>query len=161
VANLDVLFLQARLDEVPADLVAAWNARLERELSQGRLRTELAYAFGRLLEEAARPREPEPAPPGPPPVDLEPGPGFRRGYLAGLIAALPDDVRTGARADLAAFVRAAQAPCGDSEVQALLGHLSGDPLRPAPLRREAAGLRNNPMQVHELAGVLTILLDNL
>src|SRR5262249_31443567 len=55
VANLDGLFLQGEVGQVPPELIRTWIARLERELAQGRLRAEFAYAFGRLLEEPAEP----------------------------------------------------------------------------------------------------------
>lgn len=53
VANLDPLLLEMTTTRASAETVAYWRARLERELGQGRLRAELVYVFGALLEQLA------------------------------------------------------------------------------------------------------------
>jgi hypothetical protein len=164
VANLDALFLQGRVDEVPDDLLAAWTQRLQRELAQGRLRAELAHAFGRLLDEPA----PAPAPEAPPdPVflraDTLPEPDrFTPAFLDELFGLFDARTLEGIRRSVRDFAdNQASAAATDDEVKLLLLLLKREPSGPAEMRRQAAAALDSPTQVHEYAGVLTILLANL
>src|SRR5579871_3417632 len=51
VANLEPLLHEIADHSETGEAVAFWRQRLERELAQGRLRTEIAYIFGSLIEE--------------------------------------------------------------------------------------------------------------
>src|SRR5262249_52828200 len=51
VLNLEILLNQRH---PPADVVALWLRRLEAETAAGRLRSEIVYLFGALLEEWGR-----------------------------------------------------------------------------------------------------------
>jgi hypothetical protein len=53
VANLEPLLLEMQTNAASQETVAFWRARLERELSNGRLRSEMVTIFGALLEEWA------------------------------------------------------------------------------------------------------------
>src|SRR5437660_1073534 len=55
----------------------------------------------------------------------------------------------------------AGAAASDEEVRAVLTLLRRDATRTPELRRQAAQAADSPTQVHEYAGVLTILLANL
>src|SRR5215831_3465654 len=58
VANLEVLLRDLDLEQgkASAEVLAFWRAELERELARGRMRAEIVYTFGALLEERAVPR---------------------------------------------------------------------------------------------------------
>lgn len=51
VANLQLLLRSAQHDKDALETLTFWRENLENELSQGRLRAEIVYAFGALLEE--------------------------------------------------------------------------------------------------------------
>jgi hypothetical protein len=51
VANLHLLLHTAQNGEGSLETLAFWRTKLEQELEQGRLRAEIVYAFGALLEE--------------------------------------------------------------------------------------------------------------
>ena len=53
VANLHLLLRTAQNDESTLETLIFWRRNLEQELEQGRLRAEIVYAFGALLEEWA------------------------------------------------------------------------------------------------------------
>jgi hypothetical protein len=169
VANLDALFLEARLGTAPPALVESWVRRLRHELAQGRLRAEFAYVFGRLLDEWANP-DAGPAPDGgEPPPGEEPWAGLWEESPAATDLALLDRLFERNRAVFDAVresVRlfgegSAFRPVEDDEVRALLGALGRDIYRQASLRRQAVATLASNTQVHEYAGVLTILLSNL
>jgi len=54
VANLDPILVELEVrGQAPAETVAFWRGRLEKELDAGELRAEIVYVFGALLEEWA------------------------------------------------------------------------------------------------------------
>jgi hypothetical protein len=170
IANLDALFFEARVGTAPPGLVDSWVRRLQHELAQGRLRAEFAYVFGRLLDEWANPGTGEPAAGGtPPPPGEEPWAVMSDETPASVDLALLADlfrrneaVFAGARQAVRSFgEREALAPVSDDEVRALLGALGRDIYRQPSLRRQAVATLSGNTQVHEYAGVLTILLNNL
>jgi hypothetical protein len=163
VANLDALFLQGRLGVAPPDLVAAWQQRLEREIDRGRLRAEFAHAFGLVLAET---------PPAAPASSADPRllfadtaeerETFDLAFLDCLFDACDARGLEGLRGAVRAFADGnAGAAATDEEAQAVLTLLRRDPTRTPELRRQAARAADSTTQVHEYAGVLTILLANL
>src|SRR5262249_22348985 len=133
-------------------------------------RAEAAYVFGRLLEEAAQTR-PQTAPTtAPPPAPgKEPWAVFWEGTPPAVDLSLLEQLvqRNGnAFRFLQGGVNAfgfgdALKPADDTEVQALLGSLSRDIYRLPELKQQAAAALANRTLVHEYAGGLTILLNNL
>src|SRR5215469_3148405 len=53
VANLEPLLQGIDVDRSSLETINFWNSRLEKELTSGRLRSEIVYIFGALLEEWA------------------------------------------------------------------------------------------------------------
>jgi len=51
VANLELILHDVAIGRASAETTAFWRAHLEQELAQGRLRAEIVYIFGALLEE--------------------------------------------------------------------------------------------------------------
>ncbi len=163
VANLDALFLQGQLGIAPPDLVDAWLQRLQRELDRGRLRAEFAHAFGGVLAET-------PAPTVPAPVEAhllladtleEPSP-FDLAFVDSLFDALGPQALGPLGQEIRLFAEGnAGAAATDEELKAVLMLLKKDGTRPAEVRRQAAAALDSTTQIHEYAGVLTILLANL
>jgi hypothetical protein len=165
VRHLDALVLVDYLGSAPANLIDERTRFLERELAQGKLRAEFTYAFGQILSEWTAPAEVSiPTPEGQREgIDLlfEPPPARDEAEWWLTLESL-DEVLTATRAHVAeAERRKLSNPVSDAEVQAAFSHLVLDRQRPANFRREAAASRFNPDLVHEYAGVLTILLNDL
>lgn len=170
VANLNLLFLEEATGTASAAMIGDWNKRLERELQQGRLRTEFAHAFGQTLSEGAT--APMAAPENtkigsdgdtnPWQVLLQPPPAsvdlnwirewFRKNQQP--LTALREMLQTYGNGE-------ALNPATKEEVKALLALQSGDDFRQPYLRRQAMTAARSETMVDELTDTLTILLNNL
>jgi hypothetical protein len=165
IAHLDALTLADHLGTVPESLVAERTALLERELAQGRLRAEFTFAFGKILGEWTAPSDSTVAVESdqrlgidllfedPPPNDAVDG-WILLESLEPVLEATREWVQHAERHTL-------NNPITSEEVRAAFSHLVGDRQRPGSFRREATASRFNADLVHEYAGVLTILLNDL
>jgi hypothetical protein len=162
VANLDGLFLQGQLGIAPPDFVEAWLQRLQRELDRGRLRAEFAHAFGGVLAEPPSLAVPAPvetsfllADTVDEPTTCDPA------FLDTVLDTLGPQALEPLRQEIRRFAEGNAGAAVTDEVKALLTLLKKDGTRPAEVRRQAAAALDSPTQIHEFAGVLTILLANL
>jgi hypothetical protein len=167
VANLDAVLFQARAGRAEPELIDGWIKRLEQELARGRMRAEVAHVFGQLLAES-----PDPPPPGgePPAAGKEPWavfqeddpPGVDPSLLLDEVLGGQNSAFTSLRQQIQTFgVQGSLAPASDDEVTALLSGLARDVYRTPELRRKASTTLGNATLVHEYAGGLTILVNNL
>jgi hypothetical protein len=166
VANLDVLYLADELGSAPPGLVAERTALLDRELAQGRLRAEFTYAFGRILSEWTSPAADTALPAAEDAADSiallwqEP-PAVDRAWFDQAFAALEPALRT-VREAVDRFGRGdVFAPVRHEEVTTALQRMTRDSNALPSFRQQAGAVLTAQRQVHEYAGVLTILLNNL
>jgi hypothetical protein len=179
VANLELILRDLDADRTSSETVAFWRAELERELARGRLRSEIVYVFGALLEEWAAE--------GPRDKDAE---DAQREIESSLLGRLSD---TGEAHDHSAFLQSLfaglrlptrdalaksahqavehkvymavkyspQYSNGDSELEAILQRIKDDPYRSSAIRSQAQRFLLNPTLLKELADALTILIDHI
>lgn len=170
VANLDLLLREIDSGHASDETITHWRAQLEKELAQGRLRAEIIYLFGALLEEWATAAE-QAAPQDDEqsrvqmellaraahPVEIP----RERDLLASLFASFGLD-----NADFASYLRinlerSIYASVTPGELTPILRRISQDRYRSATTRREAQRFFNNDILRRELSDALTILLDNI
>ncbi|HEY8503053.1 MAG TPA: reverse transcriptase domain-containing protein [Gemmataceae bacterium] len=169
VVNLDILLDEAAAATAPADVLALWESRLERELAAGRARCEFVYLFGALLEEWARGTTADRR-------GSEESHEQRRRLLAEATAAPPPN----RHADVLDPLFAEGGPGGAGEAERLrkecaqelyepvgeyldfvIDQMAEDIYQPPRLRSEARQFAANPQWTKELADALTILCSEL
>lgn len=168
VANLEPLLNDSYLSD---ETLSFWHAQLAKELPQGRLRSELIYIFGALLEEWVQEKSQE----------LPPDPAGRAAYEqfftlhtrpseeAPLDAALLDTLftdRSFMDKDIAAwFQTLAQGFLENrittSELGRALERLGKSPETTASIRKQAQGLARDSVMCKEMADALSILLTHV
>jgi hypothetical protein len=170
VANLEALFLEAEQGAASPEQLRQCLDRLEREVAQGRLRADFSSLFGHLVEEwlAALDAPPRPAAAGNHPFDeklqlfLTPP---ERPLDLSVLQAVFDRHRP-----LFEAVRASVRACAEKEalatvttdlVRGILKILGNDITRAPDVRRQALESANDPLLVNEMAGALTVLVNNL
>lgn len=179
VGNLELILGQG---QASADTLAFWRAELQRELGRGRLRADIVYLFGALLEEWTAGSGDSGNGAG------SSSPDAVRDELLGLALGdrdgsphreFLDELFAGAeldRPELRREVRetvdaapyristeVAYKPDGTpvSELGAILQSIAKDIYRPAAVRAEAQRFLGNPTLLKELSDALTIMLDHL
>jgi hypothetical protein len=171
VANLEPLLGRADGGAVTPETITFWRERLEKELASGRLRSEIVYIFGALLEEWAS-SEPETAQAAAqreqvsaPMVErlLQPAP---TGDYAALLDTLFAELAFSDRKELveqmqkaiAAHLPARIAPV---ELAGVLNQLSGSPYHSPGIRKQAQSFAADHIMQKELADALTIMLEHV
>lgn len=175
VANLDLILRELNQRWLPNETIAFWQAELERELERGRLRAEIVYTFGALLEEWATQNAAE-APANPAQV------AARRELLAQaekastahvdgafldeLIASLhlaDQEAVTELRKAItdALTIELTYMPDGSTNIEAHLKRISMEPYRSPAVRSQAQRFLLNPTLQKELHDALGILIDHL
>src|SRR5262249_54019027 len=156
-----------------------WRAELQRELSRGRLRADIVYLFGALLEEwtAGSGRSAESASPaavgnellrlvlgdrdGSPHAglldELFAAAGLDSPEVRGELRKLVDD------APYRTSTEGSYTPAGRfvSDLGAILQSIAKDVYRPPSVRTEAQHFLGSPTLLKELSDALTIMLDHL
>jgi hypothetical protein len=161
VANLNILLFEANNNADTPESVSFWRKRLERELAQGRLRTEFVYTFGALLEEFTQQAGKHPA--GDPRQtylqllarlqEADPVPDYER-LLPSLLDAFPS-VRDESWQDYRL------SPPNKNEVKEIAEILSRNTHRSAHLRRQAERVANDDILCNELADALALMIDHV
>lgn len=182
VGNLELILGQGDGSQASSGTLAFWRAELQRELSRGRLRADIVYLFGALLEEwtagsggGGGGGEPD----APDAVRNElVGLAFgdrdgspHAGFLDELFAAAGLDSpelrrelrKTADDAPYRTSTDIAYLPDGTpvSELGAILQSIVKDVYRPASVRAEAQRFLGSPTLLKELSDALTIMLDHL
>ncbi len=170
VANLEPLLQEAESGQASPETISFWRARLEKELLTGRLRSEVVYLFGALLEEWALHQTSAPV--------SETNAEETQRLFAQQIGA---PTETGAFADLLdplftvfgftdveapahlqeALSDRLQRPVTTQELTEILEQLSADPYRSPACRSQAQGLLVDKVLLKEMADALTILLQHI
>jgi hypothetical protein len=160
VANLDVLLTELRLQGSSA-LLTHWQAALERELEQGRRRSEFVYIFGALLDEWAAASTDD--------SEAEARSSFAAAMFERLASPNP-------ASNFDAVLEAAQpeqlpprspkkdpirADVEEFELTETLRRLMGNPYGTPELRAEAGRYIEDRALQNELRDALTIMLSNL
>jgi hypothetical protein len=180
VGNLELILDQGDDSQASSETLAFWRAELQRELSRGRLRADIVYLFGALLEEwtAGSGGNGEPGAPdairsellGLALGDRDGSP--HTGLLDELFAATgldSPDLRRELRktVDDAPYRTSTDtteySPNGTpvSDLGAILQSIAKDVYRPASVRAEAQHFLGSPTLLKELSDALTIMLDHL
>jgi len=179
VGNLELILGQGDGSQASSGTLAFWRAELQRELSRGRLRADIVYLFGALLEEWTA---------GSGDSSESSAPDALRNELVGLALAdhdgsahpkLLDELFTGAGLDSPELQRELRKTVDDapyrtdtdiayqtdgtpvSELGAMLQSIAKDVYRPAAVRAEAQRFLGSPTLLKELSDALTIMLDHL
>ena len=167
IGNLDLIFLEQQAGNPSTTMIEGWEAKLQRELEQGRLRAEFAFAFGKLLDEWVNPPETGPEEK----IDAENSEPWR--LL--LQEPPPVDLSVLSEDSVKSFqhIRKLQENCReygtekifdpvtDKEIKALLSFQGRDDFRQPHLRRQALDAARSDTVINELADTLTILLNNI
>ncbi|HEU5345713.1 MAG TPA: reverse transcriptase domain-containing protein [Ktedonobacterales bacterium] len=179
VSNLELILGEGDGSQASPETLAFWRAELQRELSRGRLRADIVYLFGALLEEWTAASGSRGAPGAPDAVrsellglaltehDGSPHAGFLDDLFAATGLDSPEPRRTLRKsADDAPYHTSSDldyTPDGTptSELGALLQAIAKDIYRPASVRAEAQRFLGNPTLQKELSDALTIMLDHL
>lgn len=175
VANLELIIHELDQRWVPTETIAFWRAELARELERGKMRAEIVYTFGALLEEWAAENARETAgnlAQDAARVELLARASQDRAvtidtrFIDELIAAsnLADEEwlkewrQTIAEA---LTLEITYLPDGSPGLAAFLKPISMDPFRSASVRGQAQRFLLDPMLLKELTDALTILIDHL
>jgi reverse transcriptase-like protein len=181
VGNLELILGQGDGGDSRAssETLAFWRAELQRELSRGRLRADIVYLFGALLEEwtAGSGGSGESGAPdavrgelmGLALSDRDGSP--HTGFLDELFAAAGLDSpelrrelrKTVDDAPYRTSTEGSYTPEGEfvSDLGAMLQSIAKDVYRPASVRAEAQRFLGSPTLLKELSDALTIMLDHL
>ena len=170
VSNLEPLLQEAESGQASLETISFWRARLEKELSNGRLRSEVVYLFGALLEEWALQQTSAPA--------SETNDEETRRLIAQQADA-PAETAAAAEtldplfrtfgftgADAPALLQAAlsdrlQRQVDVKELTDVLEQMIADPYRSASLHSQARGMLLDKVLLKELADALTIVLQHV
>ena len=170
VTNLEPILHDVATGRASAETVAYWQTHLEQELAQGRMRAEIVYIFGALLEEwtkddladaqqkeAQRLAQAELLQDAAQPAKA----GTHEAFLDALFAAtnlndsqILDHVRKTVRETIYASVSPA-------ELKGVLARIRNDPYRTFAIRSQAQRFLFNSTLLKELADALTIQLDHI
>jgi Reverse transcriptase (RNA-dependent DNA polymerase) len=179
VGNLELIMGQGDGAEASSGTLAFWRAELQRELSRGRLRADIVYLFGALLEEWTAGSGSSAQSGAPEAIRselLRLALGDRDGsphttFLDDLFTATGLDspeVRRELRktVDDAPYRTSTEwvySPNGTpvSDMGAMLQGIAKDVYRPASVRAEAQRFLGSPTLLKELSDALTIMLDHL
>jgi reverse transcriptase-like protein len=182
VGNLELILRQGDGSQASSGTLTFWRAELERELRRGRLRADIVYLFGALLEEwtAGSADSSDSSEPG--------APDALKQELVGLALAdrdgsphtkLLDELFTSAGLDSPELRQELRKTVDDapyrtsadfvyeadgaevSDLGAMLQSIAKDVYRPAEVRAEAQRFIGNPTLLKELSDALTIMLDHL
>ena len=167
VANLEPLLNGMQFSE---ETLSFWRERLAKELPQGRLRSELIYIFGALLEEWVQERTQEPTPD---PVGVQMGAQLLE-VACQPAASLPDlsllDALFGERNAMAKELTALFQQCAGTilqdritvqELTGVLTQLSTSSNHSATIRRQAKSFLQDSVMCKEMAEALSIVLTRL
>ncbi len=170
VANLEPLLRDNAPDCTVSEVMDFWQRRLQQELEQGRLRSDIVYVFGTLLNDWAT------APPAPPPGDQQSG-TLRADLLTRItqtpeshtVTELLDSSFTAAGITQANMARhlysednvSLRAGVEPHEIRPLLQYLVQDRHRSAALRHDARRFLENNVLLKELTDALTMLVSSL
>ncbi len=170
VANLEPLLLEMQTSEASQETVAFWRARLERELSNGRLRSEMVYIFGALLEEWSS-HSSQKTPDDQESVEIQARlvSGITRPAEAGSFTALLDSLFASFSYSEAEAVSRMQRALGDSlrrrvttvELSPVLEQISHSPYRSPAERSGARTFLLDDLLQKELADALTLMLEHI
>jgi hypothetical protein len=167
VENLHVLRLETETDIVSEDLLKNWIERLEKEIIQGKQRLEAGLLFGLTLEDAARQSGTN--------VE-EPGKAEFEAFFVGLLQ------NEGSQPDLPAFKKwmnkqikhpdkikkavhkfieeEVLKPVSKQEAEYCIRAMKAHPYHHLALKSEIGAILGNDALINELAGTVTILLNN-
>ncbi|MGE5335203.1 MAG: hypothetical protein ACM3N4_10920, partial [Nitrososphaerota archaeon] len=179
VGNLELIVGQGDDSHASSGTLAFWRSELQRELSRGRLRADIVYLFGALLEEwtAGSGRSAESGAPDSVKSELlglalgDRDGSAHAGFLDNLFAAaglnspeLRRELRKTVedapyRTSTDIIYQADGTPV--SELGAILQSIAKDVYRPAAVRAEAQRFLSSPTLLKELSDALTIMLDHL
>jgi hypothetical protein len=179
VANLEPLMRELDSGSASSETLSFWRAQLEQELAPGRMRAEIVYIFGALLEErsleVARDvtRDEER-------LDAQAAMLSRLGAAdpntshLGFAGGLFDELglpngeaqATHTRKVVEEVVYAsadsdASAPRGETELETILERIEKDGYRSGRIRAQAQRFRLNPTLLKELSDALTLTIDHL
>ncbi|HEV2237820.1 MAG TPA: reverse transcriptase domain-containing protein, partial [Ktedonobacterales bacterium] len=179
VGNLELILGQGADGQASAGTVAFWGTELQRELSRGRLRADIVYLFGALLEEwtANSGGNAESGAPNAVRCELlglalgdrdgSPHTDFLDELFAVVGLATPELRRelrkTVDDAPYRTSTEMTYGPDGTpiTDLGAMLQSIAKDVYRPAAVRAEAQRFVGNPTLLKELSDALTIMLDHL
>src|SRR5262249_4560313 len=168
--NLEPLLGENAIGRASAETITFWRTRLERELEQGRLRAEIVFLFGALLEEWAGQSGREAwSSPEQRAARAELLLGASRASPAPTAGALLTDLFAAAELDTEETQKHMRATVDEDaysrvladELEPLLEQISRDSYRSPATRSQALRFLHNDLLQRELADALTILLDNL
>lgn len=179
VGNLELILGQGDDSQASSGTLAFWRAELQRELDRGRLRADIVYLFGALLEEwtAGSGGSRESGTPD----------GVRKELMGLALASrdgsphteILDELFTSAGLDSPELRRKLRKAVDDApyrtstegaytpdgrfvtDLGALLEGIAKDIYRPASVRAEAQRFLGSPTLLKELSDALTIMLDHL
>jgi Reverse transcriptase (RNA-dependent DNA polymerase) len=175
VANLELILQDADTSRTSSGTMAYWIAELERELARGRLRSEIVYIFGALLEEWASENPQAQDDDGAHEAEAALIAGLsdagarqdHTDFLKSLFEKLPlpgvDELARRIRrsVDENVYVRVFYMQDSNSDLESILDRIKDDPFRSDAIRSQAARFRLNPTLMKELSDALTILIDHL
>ena len=171
IANLEPILHDISYSARPAtETITFWRDRLLRTLAQGRLRADIVYVFGRLLEEWAEHDSPAA-------VLREQSSAMRSTYIAEATAPMPDvpepalldaaiaaldRASPGFRSRLASALTAAmREPVTSDELIQTLHRIAENSHYTDALRQQAQTFEHDPLLLKEFADALTIMLMRL
>ena len=170
VTNLGLLLRSMEGNRASNETLAFWRVQLQRELERGRLRAEIVYIFGALLEEWATrnarevgtdPREQE-ATNALIERAIQPSATVAFAPMLNVLISDLDLDSPEAVSKLRDMVRQTiYARIKPSELHSVLKQISEDVYRTKPVRRQAHRFLLNATLTKELADALTIQLDHL
>ena len=167
IENLHVLKLETDTGLVSQELLALWLDRLEKEIEQGKHRLEAGLLFGLSLEDAARQSEKKLEQPGKTAfesffVQLIQGQRAEldetafRNWIKEQIGS-SDKIQKGIQEFMDEEVLK---PVSKNEAEYLIRAMKAHPYHHTYLKSEISGVIGNGALINELAGTVTILLNN-
>jgi hypothetical protein len=171
VANLEPLFLEMTSARPAQETIAFWRERLERELGQGRLRAEIIYAFGALLEERASQSDDDQEAPAADAtgerarlittMTAEPSVSLAREALDFLFASFSYTREEAGKALQTLVEQHLLDRIEPGDLDSVLERISDNPHRATATRAQARLFRHDDLLKKELADALTIMLDRI
>ena len=169
VANLEPLLLEMETGAASQETIAFWRARLERELSSGRLRSEMVTIFGALLEEWAAHSDEKAADRESADIQAQLVAEITRPAEAGSFTALLDTHFASSNYSEAEAARRMRKALVDSppqrittgELAPVLEQISRSPYRSPAERRSARAFLLDDLLQKELADALTLMLEHI
>ena len=167
IENLHVLKLETDTGLVSPELLTLWLERLEKEIEQGKRRLEAGLLFGLALEDAARQSEKKIEQPGKKAFEdffmqliqnqgTKPDETAFRNWIKAQIGS-SDKIQKGIQEFMDEEILK---PVSKNEAEYLIRAMKAHPYHHTGLKAEISGIIGNGALINELAGTVTILLNN-